>query len=124
MYERFAAVYDRLMGDVPYARYAEVWRALLAASGVRADRVMDVGCGTGTMFGPLLERARLVIGVDSSEAMLAQASVKARAYGQRVRLLQGQVQTLRSPVPVDGCVAICDVLNYVESVAELEQSFR
>jgi ubiquinone/menaquinone biosynthesis C-methylase UbiE len=124
MYERFAAVYDRLMGDVPYARYAEVWRALLAASGVRADRVMDVGCGTGTMFGPLLERARLVIGVDSSEAMLAQASVKARAYGQRVQLLQGQVQTLRSPVPVDGCVAICDVLNYVESVAELEQSFR
>lgn len=50
------------------------------------DAVIDVGCGTGLMFPHLLQRVGAsgrVIGIDSSERMLALAQEKAQANGWR-----------------------------------------
>jgi SAM-dependent methyltransferase len=47
---------------------------------LRADRVLDFGCGTGRMMRELAPLARSVTGVDISEAMVE----RARAYGEAV----------------------------------------
>lgn len=124
MYERFAAVYDRLMGDVPYGRFAALFYQSVAYTGVQPNRLIDLGCGTGAMFEYFLAKARTVLGVDPSVEMLAIAAEKAYAHGQRISLLQGRAADFRAPKPADWCVAVCDVMNYLLSQSELVSSFR
>ncbi len=61
-------------------RLAAISRLRLAPG----DRVLDVGCGTGLNFAPLVEAVGptgRVVGVDSSEAMLTQARRRVEAQG-------------------------------------------
>ena len=64
------------------------WLADVVAPGP-AERVLEVGCGHGVLLGLLADRARAVVGVDRSPAMIAAASRRNRAAVDegRVRLL-------------------------------------
>lgn len=67
----------------------------LAAVGA-GDRVLDLGCGTGTLA-LAIARAQVdaaITGVDGDEAMLAQAREKVGAAGADVRLRQAMAQEL------------------------------
>lgn len=68
------------------ARYAQRWRDLAAsgqdllgetrlvdAMAPRGARILDAGCGTGRVGGPLLERGMEVIGVDLDEHLVSVA---------------------------------------------------
>lgn len=71
----------------------------------RGDTVVDIGCGTGLNF-PLLYRAvgpqGLIIGVDLSDAMLAQARLAAEAnYWANVQLVQADASQFEFPVRVN-----------------------
>jgi SAM-dependent methyltransferase len=72
-----AAAYDRLRPTDPN------WFGLLDAIRAEGDftgrRVLDVGCGTGRVAVALAEEAHEVVGVDPSDAMLAEA--RARSDG-------------------------------------------
>ena len=57
-----------------------------------ADRVLDVGCGTGNLAVLLAGRARTVVGVDPAEASLAVAKTKDSAG--RITWLHGDATTL------------------------------
>lgn len=57
-----------------------------------ADRVLDVGCGTGNLAVLLAGRGRTVVGVDPAEASLAVAKTKDRAG--RITWLHGDATTL------------------------------
>lgn len=52
------------------------------------DRILDVGCGTGSLVAPLALTAD-VIGVDPDAKVLARAAQKAAASGGRARFIQG-----------------------------------
>lgn len=58
-------------------RHSFVWehgRGLVALAAPRAgERILDVGCGTGQLTAELARAGSRVLGVDSSEAMIAQA---------------------------------------------------
>jgi len=124
MYEKFASVYDQLMGDIPYDRFVGLWEEMLAATGLATDKLIDMGCGTGKMVPQFLRRARMVIGVDPSPEMLAQAAQKVAAYGPRVSFIQARAEQFQAPVRADGCVAFCDVLSYTRDHEELARSLR
>jgi SAM-dependent methyltransferase len=84
---RLAAVYDAFDGerdDLP------AYRDIAAELG--ADRVLDVGCGTGNLAVLLAGSGRTVIGVDPAAASLAIARSKDRAG--RVTWLHGDATTL------------------------------
>jgi S-adenosylmethionine-diacylgycerolhomoserine-N-methlytransferase len=63
----------------------------VAAERVRARRVLEIGCGTGTnleLLARLFPEAEIV-GVDLSADMLAKAREKVARYGDRVTLVEG-----------------------------------
>ena len=73
-YDLTAYMYDRRYKEIQRGKYE-----IVLANIARVDRILDLGCGTGMLLGPLGERARLVVGVDMSAEMLRAA--KKRAEG-------------------------------------------
>jgi len=67
-YDSTAYMYDRRYGEIQREKYE-----IVLANVTRVDRILDLGCGTGMLLGPLGERARLVVGVDMSAEMLQTA---------------------------------------------------
>lgn len=65
---------------------------LSLAAEVKAGRIIDLGCGTGTLACELAKMGCEVIGVDPSAAMLAVAQRKAAAG--RVRWIEGDARVL------------------------------
>jgi SAM-dependent methyltransferase len=77
-YEAFAPIYN----EFNYLNDYEMWlgRHLLPAleeHGLRQGRALDVACGTGRAFGPLLRRGWEVRGCDLSPSMLKRAGEEA-----------------------------------------------
>ncbi|GGO14026.1 class I SAM-dependent methyltransferase [Microbispora bryophytorum] len=70
---RLAAVYDAFDGD-----RADLDAYLAIADELGADRVLDVGCGTGCLAILLADSGRTVMGVDPAEASLQIAGSKDR----------------------------------------------
>ena len=70
----FAADYDAQYS----AAYEPEIRVLTELAKEQGGRVLDLCCGTGIVTIPLAETGLEVVGVDISEAMLAQAQAKAK----------------------------------------------
>lgn len=90
---RLAEIYDPLEPERPDL---EVYLAMVAEFG--AQRVLDVGCGTGTFALMLAERGVEVVGVDPALASLGVARGKPGA--ERVRWVHGDASEL-PPVQVE-----------------------
>lgn len=78
--ERLVRFYDRWISLVTLGRDAVVRKAVLGE--VRAgDRLLDMGCGTGTLGVAAARAGANVVGIDRSPTMLAIAEEKAAAAG-------------------------------------------
>lgn len=72
-------------------------QALIRLAAVKAaERVLDVGCGTGTLAVAIKQAApeAIVTGLDADEAMLARARRKARLGGAAVDFVRGDSRAL------------------------------
>ncbi|MBQ1188434.1 MAG: methyltransferase domain-containing protein [Peptococcaceae bacterium] len=76
-YETLAVMYDALMDDVDYEAWADYIDRMLKKHGCPGKRLLDLGCGTGSISIPLAQKGYQVTGVDLSEEMLAVAREKA-----------------------------------------------
>jgi ubiquinone/menaquinone biosynthesis C-methylase UbiE len=80
------------------------------ALGLRpGDTVVDMACGTGQNF-PLIEQvigpAGRIVGVDLTDAMLAQAGRRVESNGwSNVSLVQGDAASFESPTEVDAILS-------------------
>lgn len=83
------------------------------------SHVLDVACGTGTMFPYYLERgAESVTGVDISGGMIAQA--KKKFDRPNVHLIQADIQACRFDEPFDRCIMV----NALTQFADFPQLLR
>ena len=109
-YARLAGVYDEIVVDPCYGRWAaflhELWTA--DATGVRT--VLDVCCGTGLMASELIALGYRVAGVDTSAAMLARAR---RLLGPDAVLVRETLPDLTIDAVFDAAVSTFDGLNYL-----------
>lgn len=67
-------------------QYAEEQRAKIetALKSVKLDKnclVLDCGCGTGLLFEYVAEKAKIVVGLDISRKILAEAERRAKTFG-------------------------------------------
>lgn len=111
-YEEFAAVYN----DFTHSNDYEMWlgRSLLPELrkyGLReGGRALDVGCGTGRAFPPLLRRGWRVQGCDLSPAMLRLA---AQEEGGSVALHVADMRRLPHFGNFDLVLSLNDSVNYL-----------
>src|SRR4051794_37057958 len=78
-YDRFAPVYDEFNAQNDYEHWlGGVLLPELERHGLRKGWVLDVGCGTGRAFEPLLRRGFSVAGKDVSEQMVERAAQRMR----------------------------------------------
>jgi SAM-dependent methyltransferase len=111
-YESFAAVYN----DFNHSNDYEMWlgEALLPElrkHGLKeGGSALDVGCGTGRAFQPLLRRGWRVHGCDLSPAML---EVAAREGGGEVKLQAADMRDLPRIDDFDLVLSLNDSVNYL-----------
>ena len=117
-YEAFAEVYD----DFNHLNDYEMWLGALLPElekhGLRKGRVLDVGCGTGRAFEPLLRRGWEIHGCDVSAGMLAQARAK---FGDAVPLDLADARELPRFGEFELVLALNDVVNYLIDDGDLER---
>jgi SAM-dependent methyltransferase len=122
-YESIAPVYDDFTAHHNYESWIAMLLELAAENGLRrgASRALDVGCGTGKSFTPLLDRGWEVTGCDISPAMLALARERS---GGRVPLEIVDVREMPVLGSFDIAFCIDDAINYLHSAEELTAALR
>ena len=112
VYEAFAPVYN----EFNHANDYEMWlgRVLIPAlrkHGLReAGKALDVGCGTGRAFQPLLRRGWRVHGCDISPAMV---DLAAQEGGGAVTLQVADMRELPDLGDFDLVLSLNDAVNYL-----------
>jgi SAM-dependent methyltransferase len=118
-YEGTAVAYD----DFTAHHEDEAWLADLLAAlkrhGLQGNRLLDVGCGTGKSFMPMLPRGWEVTGCDISPSMLSLAREKA---GEAVQLEVADMLALPKFGEFDLVWALDDTINYLLSAEELRRA--
>ncbi len=125
-YSNLALLYDSLMADVDYAGWASYLTGLLSRWPASGRRVLDLGCGTGTMSIQLAKAGYQVTGVDISPEMLAIAADKGLGAGIPVtRWRQMDMRDLQfTDSSFDIAVCACDGFNYLASLEDLQQALH
>jgi SAM-dependent methyltransferase len=120
-YEQIAPVYDDFTAHHNYPEWIDAVLKLGATHGLQGDTVLDVGCGTGKGFMPLLGLDWKVTAADISPAMVEVARAKA---GPAVRIEVADMRELPLYGSFDLVLCLDDAINYLHSADELEQTLR
>lgn len=116
-YEAIAPVYDDFTAHYDAEGWLSELLTALGRRGLSGTRLLDVGCGTGKSFLPMLERGWEVTGCDISASMLELAQSKA---GDEASLAVADMRELPTFGEFDLVWALDDAVNYLLGGEELE----
>jgi SAM-dependent methyltransferase len=121
-YGSLAPYYDRFTAGYAY----ETWLAQIEERALRLGlagrRLLDIGCGTGKSFAPLLARGYEVTGFDLSPEMVDEAR---RKFGALVEdLFVADMRDLPALGEFDLVTCIDDAINYLLDETDLLAAFR
>jgi SAM-dependent methyltransferase len=118
-YEAIAPVYDDFTAHHDYELWLGNLLPKLRLHGLRGRRLLDVGCGTGKSFLPMLRRGWEVTACDISPSMLDLARAKA---GPAAQLSVADMRELPVFGEFDLVWCLDDAVNYLLSGEELERA--
>lgn len=120
-YEGFAPHYDLFTAHHDYEAWTATLEQLAARHGLQGRRLLDVACGTGKSFVPMLARGYDVTACDVSPAMAEQAARKAAG---RAHVGVCDMRELPALGRFDLVWCLDDAVNYLHDTGELERSLR
>lgn len=121
-YERLAAVYDRFTDSYDHDGWVSRLERIARRHGLSGRRALDVACGTGKSFAPLVRRGYDVWACDLSPAMVDQARRAGVLDPERIA-----VADMRQ-LPYAGAFALVtcldDAVNYLLDEDDLAAAFE
>lgn len=110
------------MTDIPYKEYAAWIMSYAPAS--EYPRLLDIGCGTGTMSLLLAQAGYQVAAIDLSQEMLAIASERAEAISYNIPFTAMSMSELQGFRDVDVTIIPIDSLNYLTTAEDVVKTFK
>jgi len=118
-YEAIAPAYDDFTAHHNYDAWLKELLSHLERQGLTGRRLLDVGCGTGKSFIPMLDWGWEVTACDISASMVELARAK---VGERAELSVADMRALRHFGEFDLVWCLDDAINYLLDVEELERA--
>ena len=118
-YEAIAPFYDDFTAHHDYELWLGNLLPELERLELRGDRLLDVACGTGKSFIPMLNRGWKVTACDVSPAMVALARAK---VGDAATLSVADMRELPEFGQFDLVFCLDDAINYLLDTEELERA--
>jgi SAM-dependent methyltransferase len=118
---RFSAFYSsepvsRVLGRGPL--FDRLRLAVEMTAALSATRALDVGCGSGPLFAPLVEKGVRVTGIDPADNMVALAAARAAELPGMVEVEKRGWEELDEVDTYDVAIAL-GVFDYVREPAQL-----
>jgi SAM-dependent methyltransferase len=120
-YQAIAPVYDDFTAHHDYEMWLGNLLPELERHGLHGERLLDVACGTGKSFIPMLDRGWKVTACDISPAMAELARAK---VGKAAELSVADMRDLPTFGQFDLVWCLDDAINYLLGGEELEQALR
>ena len=118
-YEAIAPVYDAFTAHHNYEAWLTSLLGVLDRHEIAGKRLLDVACGTGKSFIPMLDWGWEVTACDVSASMVAIAEEK---VGERAKLSVADIRDLPRFGEFDVVWCIDDAVNYLLSTEEMDQA--
>ena len=115
-YAVLAPAYDLLTAEYAYGPWLSAIERLAREHGLAGHRLLDVGCGTGKSFLPLMQRGFHVTACDISPEMVALAREKA---GTSVDVHVADMRRLPTFGEFDLITCIDDAINHLLTPGEV-----
>jgi SAM-dependent methyltransferase len=121
-YDALASTYDTFTADYDYERWLTVLHGLATEHGAQGRRLLDVACGTGRSFEPMLRRGYEVMACDISPAMVERAAARLQGSGGTAAV--ADMRRLPDWGTFDLVTCLDDAVNYLHAEADLDAAFR
>lgn len=120
-YERLAPVYDDFTDGYDHDAWVGRLERIARSHGIDGQRVLDVACGTGKSFAPLLARGYEVWACDISPQMVARARDAHDLDADRVRVADMRELPQLGAFTLVTCLD--DAVNYLLTEEDLQAAF-
>jgi SAM-dependent methyltransferase len=121
-YDGLAPHYDEFTAGYAYDRWLDALEALATEHGLSGRRLLDVACGTGKSFLPMVERGYQVTACDLSPGMVTRAREKAPPGEAEV--LVADMRALPVLGEFDLVTCLDDAINYVTTPGEVRATLE
>lgn len=123
-YTVLAAGYDLVMAHVDYEEWATYAHELIQRYQPDGDRIVELGCGTGSLALALQPRGPYeYLATDRSKAMLKVARVKADEHGLPIEFSAADFEDFSVQREPDIVLLLYDGLNYLLEERDVERLF-
>ena len=124
-FDHYARYYDLLYQGKDYATETSFVHQRLLPGAQRPGHLLELGCGTGRHALEFAHRGWTVTGYDMSEAMVAQATDRARsldpAIASRLKFATGDVRHINAGGVHDAAISLFHVASYQTSTADFQR---
>ena len=124
-YDILATRYDILQSDMDCRKWADYISRLIeekCRSGSEIKRIVDLGCGTGSVDVILAEKGYDITGIDNAEAMLEIASAKENA--DKITWVLHDITDFEMDDKVDCFLSLLDTMDHIMSKTMIRKIMR
>ncbi|MBC8589379.1 class I SAM-dependent DNA methyltransferase [Paratissierella segnis] len=121
-YNEFATIYDELMNDFDYKRWADYIESIFEFYHKKPNKILEMACGTGNLTYQLAKRTYNLVAFDLSSEMLTKAYEKLYRF-KNVKLLNQDMTSFELNKKFDSIISICDSINYILDIKDLFCTF-